>query len=74
MALNGRVQDRLSNWKFEQARTALAAQVQAGEGIPTQQETATVNALADTFGNPGWFDGSLADVVRAAVWFLGVTD
>jgi hypothetical protein len=41
---------------------------------PTEHERQVVEALSTTFGNCGWFDGSLGDVVRAAVGYLGVPE
>jgi hypothetical protein len=72
VALNAVVKDRLLNWKFEQAWQALNMGSDVAEA--TEAEVATVRALAITFGDPGWFVGSMADIVRAAVWFLGVID
>ncbi len=75
--LSDRVKDRLLNWKFEQARTCMLAEINDVDRLtplPTESEQETVHALADTFGNPGWFEGSMADIVRAAVWYLGVVD
>ncbi len=74
VALDDRVQGRLLNWKFEQADVAMAAQLNAGEVIPEDWEVATIRALSFTFGNPGFFYGSMADIIRAAVWGLGVVD
>lgn len=63
MALNERTVGRLYNWKFDQALRAARDQ----SPLPTTDEILAIKALADTFGNCGYFDGSLARVVRAAV-------
>ncbi len=59
MALSDECVSRLENWKFAQARNRL------GDTEPDGQERAVVCALADEFGDVGWFDGSAAERVRA---------
>lgn len=74
--LNDKVKDRLLNWKFESARRILLDEAYGATGAsnPASDELETVIALAQMFGDSGWFWGSMADVVRAAVWYLGVVD
>jgi hypothetical protein len=76
--LSDRVKDRLLNWKFAQAKALMQDDIAGGAELPAEDQQDTVNALAVVFGNVGWFgyadhDG-LAQIVRAAVWYLGVTD
>jgi hypothetical protein len=71
MALSESVKNRLLNWKFEQAWQTLSEEM---GGDASEAEVQTVRALAITFGDPGWFEGSMADIIRAVLWFLGVTD
>lgn len=71
--LSERVKDRLAEWKFASASSYMLEDEVDGPA-PTEHERETVEALSTTFGNCGWFDGSLGDVVRAAVWYLGVTE
>lgn len=56
-------QGRLDNWKFDQARDYLDA-------TATGDERELVEALAATFGNSGWFAGSMGVIVGAAVEYL----
>lgn len=71
--LSEAVRSRLSNWKFEQACVEMQRQLEdPAVGNPTESERKTIDALAMSFGNSGCFYGYLADVVRAAVWSLGV--
>ena len=63
MALSKDTINRLYNWKFDSALRFAKEQ----SSLPTSDEILAIKALADTFGNCGWFDGSLGRVVRAAV-------
>jgi hypothetical protein len=56
---------RLVNWKFTQA--VRAAKEQPDDARPTMYEMTMIRALGAIFGNIGWFDGWLANVVRMAV-------
>lgn len=61
--LNDELISRLYNWKFGQAAGRL-------DGTEPEEVTDTVQALAQTFGDVGWFGGDragLPTVVRAAV-------
>lgn len=55
------VVERLYNWKFNQALDAL------DESAATPHEKGAIKALAEAFGNVGYFDGVLARVVQVAV-------
>jgi hypothetical protein len=69
------VKDRLRNWKFLTAAGILDEETgEPGMPVPTDAERETVGALARAFGNCGWFEGTMGDIVRAAVWSLGVVD
>lgn len=70
--LSENVQGRLYNWKFESAWEYMQEDMESGPY--DESEADTIKALSDTFGNAGWFDGSMANIVRAAVWYLGVED
>lgn len=72
MTLSPRIRDRLQNWKFSTA-LQFAQQYNDETGNVTEDEMTTLEALAGTLGNSGWIiDGSLSDVIRAAVaWLLG---
>jgi hypothetical protein len=59
MALSEECADRLYNWKFEQALDYL--------GGATSGERQLVEALSATFGNSGWFGGSLGIIINAAL-------
>lgn len=65
--LNEDCKGRLYNYKFRQA-------VQYLDEEATETERALVESLATLFGNPGWMDGLLSDVVAAALQSVGVTD
>jgi hypothetical protein len=54
---------RLENWKFAQAEASMDHQ---GES-PTDAEASVVRALSGQFGNCGWFEGTMATVVAAAL-------
>ena len=54
---------RLENWKFQQALTALPK-----EAPLTVRETTA--ALAASFGDTGWFDGHVGQLVEAVVALL----
>jgi len=62
MSLSPECMDRLVNWKFDSAVTEMLK-----EGLATDAERELVNALSASFGNCGWFWGSLGTVVRSAV-------
>lgn len=64
MALDEDVQGRLYNWKFDSAQDMLDV------SKATPQERQAIKALAETFGNVGYFGGTLAGVVQAAVYGL----
>ena len=64
MALSEKCEDRLHNWKFEQAQEYL------GDAEPTDRERELVDALAAVFGDSGWLDGELGVIVSAAVGTL----
>lgn len=53
----------LDNWKFEQAAERLDERA-------TEDERDLVNALAQTFGNPGWFAGSMGTIVAGTIDYL----
>lgn len=61
MALSDGCKRRLYNWKFEQAYAKIR------EEKPTDRETYLLRALAKTYGNVGWFDGYMSEIVSAAV-------
>lgn len=63
MALHENAENRLYNWKFSQALTAAKNQ----DRLPTTDEILKLKALADTFGNCGWFDGTMATIIQMAV-------
>lgn len=54
--------ERLENFKFSQALGSARNQITPA----TEKEIEVLEALAETFGNPGWFEGHLATVVEAA--------
>lgn len=67
-----RVQSRLWNWKFTHALEYLRED-DVTRYPCTEDQAATIEALASTFGNCGHLYGSLGDVIRAAVcWLLNV--
>lgn len=74
------VSERLANWKFATALRYLedpasARQLLSEDVLPVPEpHLTTIKALAMTFGNCGWFQGSMSDVVRAAVRSLGIED
>lgn len=72
MSLSPKVIDRLRNWKFEQAMHQLEFPSDPSE--PEDWEQDTITALYRMYGNVGWFEGYAADIVRAAVWALGIVD
>jgi hypothetical protein len=63
LGLSEPVVGRLLNWKFESAKfqATPADRIVAGGALET---------LAATFGNPGWFDGSMGELVGAMVALL----
>lgn len=63
MTLSEKTIGRLYNWKFDSALRFAKEQ----SPLPTSEEILAIKALADTFGNCGYFDGTLALVVRGAV-------
>jgi hypothetical protein len=71
--LSDDIQGRLLNWKFNSAARYMREEIVRGADIPEEVQD-TIRALDTTFGNVGWFDGVMSDIVRAAVWYLGVYD
>lgn len=69
MALNAHVKDRLVNWKFNQAKTLLKS---GGMSEATTAEHDLVVALAQSFGDSGWFEGDMAIIVGAALTSIGL--
>lgn len=65
MALSEETLDRLENWKFHSAWHAVTGDPASSEA--TEDERELILALDETFGNVGWFDGSLSVIVAAAV-------
>lgn len=63
--LNDPCRDRLLNFKFMQA-------LQYVDDDATPRERDLIFALSHTFGDPGWFDGLMSVVVRAALKSIGV--
>ena len=61
---NEELKERLFNWKFESALKYLDGE--------TEEVFNIVKALADMFGNVGWFEGSLAIIVAQALESIGV--
>jgi uncharacterized protein (DUF1810 family) len=57
---------RLLNWKFKSALNYL-------DGA-TDEEKSLVEALARMFGNCGWFDGDMAEIVCHALLHIGISD
>lgn len=74
MALTEDVKNRLYNWEFKKARAYLDHQMELGEVYPSTEEIDTITALSVTFGSPGWFDGTMSDIVRSALRSVGVFD
>jgi hypothetical protein len=60
VALTEECQGRLLNWKFGQALRQLTPDA-------TEGERELVTALTEVFGDVGWFDGSMATIVAAAL-------
>lgn len=59
--LSDEVRDLVAAYKFMQAKLYLTPEA-------TPSEKATISALADVFGNPGWtIGGALDKVIEAAV-------
>lgn len=61
MALTRDCQDRLVNFKFNNAVRYLDPE------LATEEEDTVVRALASVFGNVGGFDGDMSYIVAAAV-------
>jgi hypothetical protein len=53
--------EHLYNWRFEEAYACI------NEEKPTEDERYLTRALAKTFGDVGWFGGSLAEIVTVSV-------
>jgi len=51
--------DRLDNWKFTSATSYLEEE--------SEEINNLVNLLSGLFGNCGWFDGSIGNLVQAVV-------
>lgn len=63
---NDKVKSRLVNWKFERAaKVLLDADVE-----DMSKEAAVVYELSRMFGNSGWFDGEMGELVGAVVDLL----
>lgn len=60
MSLNEDLTGRLENWKFESAKMYVDFDVSVDERL-------VIEALADTYGNCGWFEGSMGLIIGAAV-------
>lgn len=59
--MNHNLINRLANWKFNDAAKEILTH-------PEPEEIANViHALSETFGNSGWFSGSMGEIVTAAV-------
>lgn len=73
MALSRSCRDRLENWKFRAARDALSKPDDTNH--VTLDDMRLITALADSFGNVGWFSGGQADIISGAVsWLLRAGD
>jgi len=62
MALSENTINRLYNWKFDQALRSIR-----GDANVVPRESQAIQALADAFGNSGWFDGLMGRIVQLAV-------
>lgn len=63
MALNEDCKNRLYNWKFRSAFNDLNSDA-------TSYERDSVQALNDCFGNCGWFEGNIGELVGSVVALL----
>jgi hypothetical protein len=68
--LSEAVVSRLGNWKFSQALNQAKADEAAGVWVPSGVQMELMTVLAESFGNVGWFDGTVSDLVQAAVALL----
>jgi len=57
--MNSELAERLLNWKFKSALKYLSAEDRETKKI--------VKALADMFGDCGWFDGQMGRLISAMV-------
>ena len=55
--MNAKLVSRLRNWKFDSALRYVGG----------EEDAEVVYALAESFGNSGWFDGSMGVIVGALV-------
>ena len=58
------VSDRLENWKFQQAKDVWES---LPDKFKSETLTETINALANMFGNSGWFVGDMGTIVGTTV-------
>jgi len=59
---------RLENWKFTQAHIVAETALPLSTDLPIAAEDRTlIVALAETFGNAGWFEGHLGVIVGTVV-------
>lgn len=69
------VASRLWNWKFESAAASMHAEddklPRGASSAYTDDEASMINGLNRLFGNVGYFNGEMSDLVRGAVaWIL----
>lgn len=65
---NEQLYNRLYNWKFEQALQYLEDDKEDGAVV------VLTKSLAQAFGNCGWIDGDISEVIRYALNSIGVND
>lgn len=68
--LSDELKSRLTNWKFEQARYVMTKP--GDTSVVPDHWRETIQALADTYGNSGRFEGSQGQIVRAALSSLDI--
>jgi prepilin-type processing-associated H-X9-DG protein len=59
--------NRLENWKFKDANQ-IAQNLEVAENDCDVIEA--IQALADMFGNVGWFDGSVANLIHPTIGMI----
>jgi hypothetical protein len=64
--LDGNTIDRLINWKFSTAASMLLN----ASFDSTPRERDIIRALSRSFGDCGWFDGAMGEIVGASVTAL----
>lgn len=64
--MNKKLFGRLLNWKFEQALQYLDNEPEEVKDL--------VKSLARMFGNSGWFFGDMSEIVRHALFDIGVEE